>query len=179
MRRVSVIGSSGSGKSTVARSISDQLGLRYLELDAIFHQPGWVPKPDAQFRAEVAEFVRAKHWVVDGNYTTLAVAELVWPAADTIIWLDPPRRTVMRRVIVRTLRRVITREELWNGNREPWSNLYSFKPEKNIILWAWTRFARTRAKYEALSDDGTWAHVDVRRLRSPRDVAALLLSLED
>ena len=37
------------------------------------------------------------------------------------------------------MRRVITREELWNGNREPFSNLWSFNPEKSIIAWAATR----------------------------------------
>ncbi len=73
----------------------------------------------------------------------------------------------MGRVIRRTLRRVFTREELWNGNREPWTNLFHPKPEKNIIVWAWTRFRRTRLKYEGMSEDGTWAHLTVVRLRSP------------
>jgi hypothetical protein len=48
---------------------------------------------------------------------------VIWARADTVIWLDPPRRTVMRRVIWRTIRRVAGRAELWNGNRERWRNL--------------------------------------------------------
>jgi adenylate kinase family enzyme len=177
MRRVSVIGCSGSGKTTTARAIADRLGLRYLELDSIFHQPGWTPKPDAEFRAEVAEFARAKHWVIDGNYTSHGVADVVWPAADTVVWLDPPRRTVMGRVIKRTLRRVVTREELWNGNREPWSNLWNPRPEKNIIMWSWTRFQHYRDRYESAHADGTWGHLDVHRLRTQRDVDAFLSAL--
>jgi len=68
--------------------------------------------------------------------------------ADSLVWLDMPRRTVMRRVVVRTIRRVATREELWNGNREPCSNLYSKDPEKNLVVWAWTRYDHVRDKYE-------------------------------
>jgi adenylate kinase family enzyme len=148
--------------------------LRYLELDALFHQPDWTPRPDAEFRAEVTEFARAKHWVIDGNYTSHGVADVVWPAADTLVWLDPPRRTVMWRVIRRTLRRVVTRQELWNGNREPWSNLWNPRPEKNIIMWSWTRFHRYRERYERELRDGTWDHLVVHRLRNRRDVDAFL-----
>ena len=177
MRRVSVIGCAGSGKSTMARAIGARLGLRTLELDSVFHQPAWTPRPDSEFRAVVAEFVRARRWVVDGNYTSHGVADLVWPEADTVVWLDPPRRVVMWRVIRRTLRRVITRERLWNGNREPWSNLWNPRPEKNIVLWAWTRFAGTRDRYERCLGDGTWDHLAVHRLSTRRDAEDFLSGL--
>jgi adenylate kinase family enzyme len=177
MERISVIGSSGSGKSTMARTLAEALDLPTLELDSIFHQPGWEPKPDDEFRAEVSAFVAGDRWVVDGNYTSHGVAQLVWPRADTVVWMDPSKPVVMTRVIRRTLRRTITREELWNGNREPWTNLTSVKPEKNIIVWAWTRFAHTRAKYEAMLTDGTWAHLKAVRLQSRRDVRSFLENL--
>src|SRR3546814_4713935 len=67
-------------------------------------------------------------------YTTLFRA-----AADTIVWLDLPRPLIMRRVAGRTLRRAITREELWNGNREPLAGLVRWHPERNIIRWAWVQ----------------------------------------
>jgi len=156
----------------MSRALSGRLGLPHLELDAIFHQPGWRPKPDPDFRAEVAEFVDSDRWVVDGNYTSHGVAQLVWPRADTIVWLDPSRPVVMRRVVTRTIRRAFTREELWNGNREKWTNLYSAKAEENIIVWAWTRFAHVRAKYETMLTDGTWAHLTVVRLRNEREASA-------
>lgn len=174
MRRVSVVGSSGSGKSTVARKLAARLGLPCLELDSIFHQPNWTPLPDDVFRARVTEFIEQDSWVVDGNYTSHGVADLVSPRADTIVWLDLARSVVMWRVIRRTMERAITREELWNGNREPLTNLYSPDPEKNIIVWAWTRHGPTRAKYEAKAGDGTWDHATVYRLRSQADVNALL-----
>ena len=174
MQRISVIGSSGSGKTTVARTIADQLDLPHLELDSVFHLPGWQQRPDPEFREEVARFVAGDRWVVDGNYTSHGVAQIVWPRADTVIWLDPSRSLVMRRVVGRTLRRVATREELWSGNREPWTNLYSRDPYKNIIVWAWTRHGHVRQKYEGMLSDGTWDHLEVVRLRTAREVDALL-----
>jgi adenylate kinase family enzyme len=177
MRRVSVVGNSGSGKTTVARGIGTALGCPVLELDGIFHQPGWQPLDDAVFRERVDRFTDAASWVVDGNYTSHGVADVVWPKADTVVWLDVPRRVVMRRVVARTLRRVVTREELWNGNREPWTNLYRLQPEKNIIVWAWTRYGHVRDKYGTMANDGTWAHLDIHRLGSVAEVDAFLAAL--
>jgi len=98
----------------------------------------------------------------------------VWPRADTVVWVDPPKRVVMSRVVRRTLHRVLTREELWNGNREPWTNLYSRDPYENIIVWAWTRYATVRERYQAMLHDGTWARLDVVRLGSRAEVRRFL-----
>ena len=174
VRRVSVIGSSSSGKTRTSRRLSEQLQVPHLELDSVFHQPDWQELPNAEFRDRVAAFVAGPAWVVDGNYTSHGVAELVWPRADTVVWLDPPKRVVMGRVIRRTLRRVLTRQELWNGNREPWTNLYSRDPRRNIIVWAWTRFEQTRDRYEGRLTDGTWTHLDVHRIRSNAELRRLL-----
>src|SRR3546814_8302663 len=115
VRRVSVVGVPGAGKSTVGRELARRLGSRFVELDSIHHQPGWTPLPREPFRARVAEELEADTWVVDGNYS--AVQDLVWAAADTIVWLDLPRPLIMRRVAGRTLRRAITREELWKDRK--------------------------------------------------------------
>ena len=177
MQRISVIGSSGSGKTTVARALAQRLDLPYLELDSVFHLPGWQPRPDEDFREIVRQFVAGERWVVDGNYTSHGVADVVWPRADTVVWMDPPRRVVMRRVIGRTLRRVLTREELWNGNREPWTNLYSRDPEKNVIVWAWTRYDHVRSRYAALLGSPRWSHLEVVRLRTGRETEELFATL--
>jgi adenylate kinase family enzyme len=178
MRRVSVVGSSSSGKTRASRLIADRLGVPHLELDSLYHQAKWEPLDARVFRALVTDFIAGDGWVVDGNYTSLGVARLVWPAADTVVWLDPPKRVVMSRVIRRTLRRAITRQELWNGNREPLSNLYSRDPHRNIIVWAWTRFDAVRERYERMLTDGTWDHLEAHRVRTRRDVASMLRSIE-
>lgn len=170
---MSVVGNSGSGKSTLARTLAGRLGVPYVELDALFHLPDWQERPLDQFKALIDEHTARDGWVVDGNYR-LAVTDVVWPRADTLVWLDLERSVVMRQVIGRTLRRTIGREELWNGNREPWSNLYRLDPEKSIIRWAWTQHGKYRARYAAAMTDPTMAHLDVVRLRSRAEATAWL-----
>lgn len=174
MLRIAVVGSSGSGKTTVARAVAEQLRCPHLELDSVFHQADWTPLPDDEFRSAVAAFVAGESWVVDGNYTSHGVNDLVLDRADTAVWLDPPKRTVMRRVIWRSIRRSATAEDLWNGNRERPANLVKWDPEDNIIRWTWTRFEHTRRKYEGRLADPRWQPLAVHRLRSDEDVAAFL-----
>jgi len=175
VQRVSVVGNSGSGKTTLAAEIARRIGAPHLELDSVFHQPGWQPLPAAELRARVAEFVASDKWVVDGNYST--VQDLLWQRADTVVWLDPPRHRVMRRIIWRTLRRVFSRAELWNGNREPWANLLRADPAKSIIAWAWSRHHVYRARYLSAQADPANARLTFIRLRTDRDTTALLDSL--
>lgn len=175
MRRVSVVGCSGSGKTTVGRRLATRLGLPHLELDSIRHQAGWVELPDDEFRARVAAFTDGAAWVVDGNYSVVR-EHIVWPRADTVVWLDLPKRQVMGQVILRSVSRVALRRELWNGNRERWRNLMSWNPERSILRWAWTSHGRVRERYGAAATDPRWAHATFVRLTSRREVEAFLRS---
>jgi len=167
-----VVGNSGSGKSTLAAALAARLGLPYVELDAIFHLPGWVELPRDEFRARVEALAAREGWVIDGNYT--AVRDLVWARADTVVWLDLPRPLVMRRVVGRTLRRTVLRQELWNGNREPTSNWLTLDPERSIIMWSWTQHARYRVRYTEAMADPAWAHLRFVRLGSTAQVRSFL-----
>jgi len=172
VRRVSVVGNSGSGKSTLARELAACLGVPHIELDSVFHQPGWEPLPKDEFERLVAGRTNEDGWVVDGNYS--AVRPIVWARADTVVWLDLPKRTVMRQVAWRTVRRAVTRQELWNGNREPLANFLSWVPEKSIISWAWHNHAKYRARYSAAAADPANAHLTFIRLTSRREIAGFL-----
>jgi adenylate kinase family enzyme len=170
-RRVRVLGTSGSGKTTLGRAAARRLGVPHLELDAVFHGPGWQPASDEEFRAAVRAFVAsAPHgWVVDGNYVA-RVGPLL-DDADAVVWLDYPRPVVMRQVVRRTLVRATKRVELWNGNREPWAGMLRRRPEDNIVLWAWRTHASNRTRFEAMADT-RWT-----RLRSPDDARRWLATL--
>jgi adenylate kinase family enzyme len=173
VERVSVVGNSGSGKTTLAAAIAAALDAPHLELDAVFHQPGWTELPVEVFRATVADVVTGERWVVDGNYT--AVQDLVWARADTVVWLDYSRLLVMRQIVGRTLRRLVTRQRLWNGNREPWRNLLTTDPKRSIIAWAWTQHHTYRVRYgEAAAMHPEFTFV---RLRSPAEADTLVGSL--
>jgi adenylate kinase family enzyme len=175
--RVVVVGNSGSGKTTFARQLAARLDAPCLEMDSVFHRAGWDQTPDDEFQAELDEFTSTDRWVVDGNYTSHGTREVVWPRADTFIWLDLPRRVTTYRVVKRTLRRVFTREELWTGVVEPWTNLYSLDPYKNIIVWTWTMDGRTRRKYETVIAEGRWEHAEFHRLRSVEEADRFLRSV--
>ncbi len=102
MQRVLVMGSSGSGKSTFARRLSEMIGVPFVSLDALYWKPGWVASDNAEFDERVTEIARQPQWVMDGNYTRYGAGELRRHSSDTVIWFDLPRRTcmlgIMRRV---------------------------------------------------------------------------------
>jgi adenylate kinase family enzyme len=176
VQRVSVIGTSGSGKSTLARALAGILDASWLELDSVYHQAGWTPLDVLEFRARVAAAAAGERWVIDGGYSV--VRDLVWARADTVVWLDLPRRTVMRRIIWRTLRRVAGRVELWNGNRERWRNLFTWDKDESVIAWAWQTYGSRRERYAAIVTDPAYAHLRFVRLTSPGAVRRFLRSLE-
>jgi adenylate kinase family enzyme len=153
------------------------MGAPWLELDSMFHQADWTPLPDEEFRSRVAELVRGESWVADGNYSR--VRDLVWARADTVVWLDLPKRTVMRRIVWRTLRRVAGRAELWNGNRERWRNLFTWDPEESVISWAWHKHGQNRERYAAAMADPANSHLRFVRLTSPAAVRRFLRSCVD
>ena len=177
MRRVSVVGTSGVGKSTFASALALVLGAAFLELDSVQHQADWTPLPVEEFRARVALVAAGECWVIDGNYGR--VQDLVWARADTVVWLDLPRRVVMRRIVWRSVWRVAGRTELWNGNRERWRNLFSLDKEESVIAWAWQTYAANRARYEAAMADPLRSHLRFVRLRSAAEVRRFLRSVAD
>jgi adenylate kinase family enzyme len=154
-----------------ARLLADRLGLPYVELDALNHGPGWVEATPEELRAKVAPIVAQDAWVIDGSYRS-KLGSMIHERADTIVWLDLPIRVWLPRLARRTLRRMVTREELWNGNRERVRDLFE---RPNIFEWAFASHRRNRRTFEA----SVARHADARlvRLRSPREVREYLGSL--
>src|SRR5688572_30848001 len=131
MRRIVVVGTSGAGKTTLARELSRRLNVPHVELDALHWEPNWTEAPRDVFRVRVEKAVAGDAWVVDGNY--LSVRDVIHPRADTIVWLDYPMSVVFTRVFVRSVWRGIRRQELWAGNRE--SLRLTFGSRDSILLW--------------------------------------------
>ena len=173
LRRVAVVGTSGSGKTTLARRLSERLGIPHVELDALHWEPNWTPAEPEVFSERTAQALSGPTWVTDGNYSQ--VRSIVWSRADTVVWLDFSLPVVMGRMLRRTVRRLVTREELWNQNRENLAG--AFLSRDSIILWALQTYRRRRREYPVLLSKPEHAHLKVVHLRSPRKAQRWLESL--
>jgi adenylate kinase family enzyme len=174
-RRVVVLGNTGSGKSTLAERLAELLGAEHIELDAFNHGPNWTPRPPEEFAARIAEVAGRPNWVVDGNYIDRA-ADVLWPSADLIVWLDLPLRVILPRIVRRTIHRIRTRTELWNGNREHWSALFG---RDSLLVSAVRSQRRHRAEIPARLAELAQRGVRVTRLTSSRAVDRWLTGYRD
>lgn len=172
MDKIFVIGPAGSGKSTLARKIASQSGARYLELDSVNHQADWQPIDKNEFRRIVATATRGGSWVIDGNYLS-TIGQDIWKSADAIIWLDRPFIVVFSRLVSRTLRRTLTREELWNGNQESFAG--NFFTKDSVIYFMVNKWRSQRQKYNAIfNKPDALPGVELIRLRRDSDVRNFL-----
>jgi adenylate kinase family enzyme len=170
--RILVVGTSGAGKTTIARRIAAAVGVPHVELDALHWGPGWQAltstDPD-EFVRRVSAAIAADAWVVDGNYG--AVRGLIWSRATHLVWLDYDRSVIMYRVIRRSIIRAVDRTELWAGNKEDWRHW--FRPS-HPIRWAWATWRRRRSELEELLGRDDYRHLAVLRVRRPGDAATVV-----
>ena len=164
---MAIIGASGSGKTTLARAMAGRLGVPHVELDAINHQPGWTVMPLEEFRARVGEILASDGWVID-SYYAFRLGDMIPEAADTIVWLDPPLRTMLRRLARRTAVRYVRRTELWNGNRETLRGVLWGR--ESLIWWAVARHREYRRTLPGHLAAPVYADTAVVRLRTPGEV---------
>ena len=171
--RAVVIGIGGSGKTTLAKQLAAYHGLRYIELDALHWLPNWQMREVDDFRALVAQAVSHERWVTDGNYRV--VRDIVWGRATTVIWLNDPLWTVMGRLLRRTLRRIVTREALFSGNRETVRN--AFLSRDSILWYVLTHYAVTRARYRQVFDERPFPNLEWVELTTPGEAERYVTSL--
>lgn len=167
--RVAIVGTSCSGKSTLARQLAPRLGAAHIELDALYWGPNWSAASDTVFRARVEAALSAPRWVCDGNYR--AVQDLVLEKATMVVWLDYGLPLMLWRALARTLRRVVKRESLYGGNRETLAR--AFLSRDSIPLWVLHTHRARRRRYTARfgREDSPWRVV---RLRHPGETARFL-----
>ena len=173
-RRVNVVGTSASGKTTFARALAARLSVAFVELDALHWEADWTEAPDDVMRSRVTEATAGDAWVVDGNYS--AVRDIVWGRAQAVVWLDYSLRTVLWRYAYRTQRRIRSREELWPGtsNRERLSmHLLS---RDSLLWWILGTYRRRRRDYPRLLASSP--QLAAVRLRSPAEADAWLTGLQ-
>jgi adenylate kinase family enzyme len=165
-RRIVIAGVSGNGKTTVGRRLAQKLGVPFTELDALMHQPAWVQAETETFRREVEAVTdRSDGWVLDGMYQS-QLGDLVVRRADTLVWLDQPLPLVLFRLVKRALKDIVTKRDLFNGNRQTWR--YAFFTRDSLVSFAIKSHLKRRREWP----EGIGAPPDLQivRLRSPRAV---------
>ena len=115
-RRILVFGNAGSGKTTLARALSQEFGLAHLCLDRIAWQAGGVRMPLAESVAALNGFI-AEHanWVIEGCYGDLIEAAL--PHCTDLRFLNPSIETCIA-----------------NARKRPWEPSYCQSPEEQARL---------------------------------------------
>jgi adenylate kinase family enzyme len=167
VRRVAILSSaSGNGKTTVGRALAAKLGFPFHELDALHHGPNWMEATPEELRAKVEPIVAGEAWVIDGAYRG-KIGDLVLESADLVVWLDLPIHVWLPRLLRRTVVRIATRQELWNGNREKLR--YALHPRNSVVAYALRGYQRRRNSYEL-----ELARFPLLRLRSQAEVDRFL-----
>lgn len=165
--RVLVAGTTGAGKTTLARQIAGALGIPHYEMDAMYHGPQWTVRP--QFQSDVEAMIARSAWVTEWQYEQ--ARPLLAAHADALVWLDLSRSRVMRQVIRRTIRRTCRREVLWNGNVEQPLARVLFDPD-HVIRWAWRTHHSCAGRVANLR--ATHPQLPIIRLRTHTEVKAWL-----
>jgi adenylate kinase family enzyme len=170
MKRIAIIGTSCSGKTTLACNISKILHIPHFELDHLYWKENWQTLERELFREKVGKAVQHERWVIDGNFSI--VRDLVWTRADTIIWLNYPFDVVFLQALARSIKRIVTKEQLFGNNIESFRQ--TFLTKNSILYW----ILYTHWKYKR-----TYSHL-IRKtnkltieLRSTRDKNNFLWAL--
>ncbi len=86
VKRIAVIGISGSGKSTYARTLSKELDIPVYHMDSLFWRPNWTEVPKAEWLAQEAQLITKDKWIIEGYVCEASIERL--RQADKIIYLD-------------------------------------------------------------------------------------------
>jgi adenylate kinase family enzyme len=165
--RIVVIGTTSSGKSTLAKQLAEKIGGDFIELDALYWDANWTPAELSVFYKRVERATSSQVWVVAGNYH--GVRDLVWSKSQAVIWLDYPLPLLFWRLLTRTIRRWITQEDLWNGNRENfWWHLKLWS-EESLFHWLFKSYWRRKREIPQLLALAEYSHLKVFHFRTPNE----------
>jgi len=166
-KRVIVVGTTSSGKSTLAKDLAERLSLDFIELDALYWEPNWQEAEDEVFRARVDTAAQSERWAVAGNYKV--ARDLVWPRAEAVVWLDYPLWTIFCQIRRRTFIRWWKRELLWGTNRENLCTHLKIWSDESLSHWLFKTYWRRKREFPLLFAQPENAHLSIIQLRSPEE----------
>ena len=167
MNKINVIGTTGSGKSTFSKALAKQLDYPYIEMDLLFWKANWEESTNDEFFSKIREATSTDNWVLDGNYTRSN--DIKWENADTIIWIDYSYTRTFLQIFKRTIKRMISQQELWpdTGNKETFRK--SFLSKDSILIWFFKSHKKNKLRYATLIKSPKLKHINFVRLQSPKE----------
>jgi adenylate kinase family enzyme len=175
MKKINIIGTCGSGKSTFSQLLANKINADYIEMDLLFWQPNWQQSNNEQFFKKLNNAVAKDSWVLDGNYSRSQ--EIKWQSVDTVIWLDYGFFRTFYQVFTRSINRAWYKNELWAGTGNKESFCKTFCHKDSIILWMLTNYHRNKLKYHCLMQSEQMKDKQFIRLKSPQEANDFLAAL--
>ncbi|HJR80699.1 MAG TPA: hypothetical protein VJ821_11550 [Anaerolineales bacterium] len=174
-QRVVVIGTTSSGKSTLAARLAERFDMEFIELDALYWEPDWQGASLEVFRARVEKSIQAERWVVAGNYHV--VRDLIWPEAQAVIWLDYSLSRIFWQLTRRTFVRWWTQELLWGTNRERLWTHFKIWSQESLFNWLFKTYWRRKREYPMLLSLPEHRHLVLIHFEHPNETEAWIKSL--
>ena len=137
-QRILIIGSGGSGKSTLTEKLSPLTNLPAVHLDALYWRENWQHVETEEFDRLLEAQLSKEKWILDGNFNR--TLEMRLKSADFVIYLDFPAPICVWGVIKRVLR--------YHGNTRP--DMGKGCPEKFDLTYRVEKQKRTRSVFKGL-----------------------------
>ena len=172
MKKINVIGTTGSGKSQFSKRLARKINAQYIQMDQLFWKPYWVESTDLEFLPKLESALSKNSWVLDGNYSR--TNHIKWTCVDTIIWIDYSYTRTFLQLLKRTVVRAASKRELWIGTGNKESFAQSFLSKKSILVWFFKNYRKNKVRYSELMSSSKLQHIQFIRLQSPYEVEQFL-----
>lgn len=169
MKRILIIGSSGAGKTTLSKRLSEKTGLKIIHLDKIYWKPNWTEPEKDEWKKTLEKILRGGDaWIMDGNYSN--TLEMRVPACDTIIFLEMPAAVCVYRVLKRVA-------FSYGKTRDDMAADCAEQFDWEFIKWIWDFSNRSKPKIEKILRRYE-TEKTIIRLRSKREVEDFLTKIK-
>lgn len=168
MKRIVIVGACGSGKTSLGRHLAENLDYPLIDLDDLYWLPNWIMRPKDEILASIKKTVEAPQWVICGNHSP--ARKVIWSKADTIIWIDPPFLSLLWRVLKRSIRLMVTKQPICNGNYETLRRLFC---KDSILYYLVTSYHKCKRRFPEARHafpQAKWIHVKGRQFLEPHRI---------
>lgn len=177
MRRINVVGTSGSGKSTFSRQLAQALNCPHIEMDRLYWKKDWQGTNDEELFQKLSEALSVEHWVLDGNYNRTRAVK--WQDVDTIVWIDYSFQRTLYQALSRAFQRCVSGKEIWPNTNNVETFSRSLFSRDSILLWTLKTYHSNRQRCIEDMENEEYRHIRFIRLCSPRMAQEFLQQISE